>query len=109
MAFADADCPKIAIENPIGVMSTEWRKADQIIQPYFFGHNARKATCLWLKNLPKLTPTELVEPEIYSYVAANGKIKTDSRWRSKLNGEDRAKHRSKTFPGIARAMAEQWG
>lgn len=109
MAFASADCDKIAIENPIGVMSTEWRKADQIIQPYQFGHPARKSTCLWLRNLPPLNPTEIVDPEIYSYVAANGKVKTDSRWRSQLNGEDRAKFRSKTFPGIAKAMAEQWG
>lgn len=109
MEIANANCDKIAIENPIGVMSTEWRKADQVIQPYYFGHNARKSTCLWLKNLPKLVPTEIVEPEIYSYVAANGRVKTDSRWRSQLNGEDRAKHRSKTFPGVAKAMAEQWG
>lgn len=109
MMFANADCDKIAIENPIGVMSTAWRKPDQIIQPYYFGHPARKATCLWLKNLPELIPTEIVEPDIYSYVAANGKIKTDSRWRNKSNGGDRAKHRSKTFPGVAKAMAEQWG
>lgn len=104
-----ADCDRVAIENPIGVMNTLHRKPDQVIQPYQFGHPARKATCLWLKKLPKLTPTEIVEPEIYSYVAANGRVKTDSRWRSQLNGEDRAKHRSKTFPGIAKAMAEQWG
>ena len=77
--------------------------------PYGFGHKARKATCLWLKNTPLLKPTEIVEPEIYSYMAANGRIKTDSRWRSKLNGEERSKFRSKTFPGIALAMAEQWG
>ena len=108
MTIANADCEKIAIENPIGVMSTEWRKSDQVIQPYYFGHNARKSTCLWLKNLPLLKSTEIVEPEVYSYVAANGRIKTDSRWRSQLNGEDRAKYRSKTFPGIAKAMAEQW-
>lgn len=108
-AFVDANCEKIAIENPIGVMSTEYRKADQIIQPYQFGHPARKATCLWLKNLPPLVPTQIVEPEIYSYVAANGRVKTDSKWRSQYSGEERAKHRSKTSPGIAQAMAEQWG
>lgn len=108
MHFVNADCDKIAIENPIGVMSTEYRKADQIIQPYWFGHNARKSTCIWLKNLPKLIPTEKVEPEIYQYIAKNGKIKTDSRWRSKLNGEDRAKHRSRTFDGVGKAMADQW-
>lgn len=107
--FALAECDKIAIENPIGIMNSIFRRPNQIIQPYEFGHPARKATCLWLKNLPKLTPTEIVEPEVYSYVAANGRVKTDSRWRSQLNGEDRAKHRSKTFPGVAKAMADQWG
>lgn len=107
LAFADFE--KVVVENPIGVMNSLFRKPDQIIQPYEFGHPARKATCLCLKNVPKLIPTEIVEPEVYSYVAANGRVKTDSRWRSQLNGEDRAKHRSKTFPGVAKAMAEQWG
>lgn len=109
MEFANADCDKIAIENPIGVMSTEWRKPDQIIQPYEYGHPARKATCLWLKNLPLLQSTEVVEPEIYYYTAKNGRIKSDSKWRCQCKKEDRAKHRAKTFPGIAKAMAEQWG
>lgn len=109
MAFANANCNKIAIENPIGVMSSKWRKADQVIQPYEYGHKARKSTCLWLKNLPKLEPTCIVEPEIYYYVAKNGKTKSDSKWRSQCKKEDRAKHRSKTFEGIAKAMAEQWG
>ena len=109
LRLAFADCEKIVIENPIGCMSSLYRKPDQVIQPYEHGHEARKSTCLWLKNVSKLTPTEIVEPEIYSYVAANGRVKTDSRWRSQPNGEDRAKYRSKTFPGIAKAMAEQWG
>ncbi len=109
MAFVNADCGKIAIENPIGVMSSTYRKAYQIIQPYQFGHPARKSTCLWLKGLPKLEPTKIVEPEIYYYVAKNGRTKSDSRWRSQCKKEDRARHRSKTFPGIAKAMAEQWG
>lgn len=109
LRLAFADCEKIVVENPIGCMNSLYRKPDQVIQPYEYGHKARKSTCLWLKNVPKLTPTKIVEPEIYSYVAANGKVKTDSRWRSQLNGEDRAKHRSKTFPGVAKAMAEQWG
>ena len=109
LRLAFADCEKIAIENPIGCMSSLYRKPDQVIQPYEHGHKMRKSTCLWLKNLPKLQPTEIVEPDIYSYVAANGRVKTDSRWRSQPNGEDRAKFRSKTFPGIAKAMAEQWG
>jgi site-specific DNA-cytosine methylase len=109
MAIVNADCNKIAIENPIGIMSSKYRKADQVIQPYEFGHPARKSTCLWLKNLPKLEPTCVVEPEIYHYVAKNGRTKSDSRWRSQCKKEDRSKHRSKTFEGIAKAMAEQWG
>lgn len=104
-----ADCDKVIVENPVGIMNSHFRKPDQTIQPYEFGHKARKATCLWLKNVPKLKPTEIVEPEVYSYIASNGRVKTDSRWRSQFNGEERAKHRSKTFPGIAKAMAEQWG
>lgn len=108
MAFANADCDKIAIENPIGVMSTEWRKPEQIIQPYEHGHPERKATCLWLKNLPLLQPTCVVEPDVYYYTAKNGRIKSDSRWRSQCKKEDRAKHRAKTFPGVAKAMATQW-
>ena len=109
MAFVSADCDKIAIENPIGCMSTRYRKCDQVIQPYEHGHKARKSTCLWLKNLPLLQPTEIVEPDIYYYTAKDGRIKSDSRWRSQFSKEERAKERSKTFPGIAKAMAEQWG
>lgn len=113
MKFANADCDKIAIENPIGIMSTHHRKPDQIIQPYMFGHHARKSTCLWLKGLPKLKPTNIVDcGEIdksgFSVGASlnyardeNGKI---LRW----NDPRTAKIRSKTYPGIARAMAEQW-
>ena len=96
MQFANAKCEKIAIENPIGIMSTIWRKPDQIIQPWQFGHDETKATCLWLKNLPLLKPTNIV----------NGR--NHSIWRMPPS-EDRAKIRSKTFPGIAKAMAEQWG
>ena len=62
MKFANADCPRIAIENPIGIMSSEFRKPDQIIQPYQFGDHARKSTCIWLKGLPKLKPTDIVDP-----------------------------------------------
>lgn len=108
VTIADSDCERIAIENPIGIMSNVWRKPDQIIQPYQFGHPQRKATCLWLKNLEALKHTEVVEPDIYYYVAKNGRTKSDSRYRSQCKKEDRAKHRSKTFAGIARAMAEQW-
>lgn len=95
MRFANADFPKIAIENPVGIMSTIWRKPDQIIQPWQFGHGETKATCLWLKGLPLLHPTEIVEG------------REQRVWKMPPSA-DRAKQRSKTFPGIARAMAEQW-
>ena len=113
MAFANADCDRIAIENPVGIMSKVYRKPNQIIQPYQFGHNARKGTCLWLKGLPKLQPMNIVDPgEIkprgFSVGAGadcardeNGKILA---WNDPLT----AMIRSKTFPGIAKAMAEQW-
>ena len=95
MQFANADCKKIAIENPIGIMSTRYRKPDQIIQPWQFGHGETKVTCLWLKGLPKLQPTDIV------------KGREQRIWKMPP-GPERAKLRSKTFPGIARAMAEQW-
>ena len=109
MEFALSDIPKIAIENPVGHMSTAWRKPDQIIHPYMFGDPARKATCLWLKGLPKLTPTDMVEPVIIHYQNGKG---TDNPWHMetmKFPPKDREKARSKTFPGIAKAMAAQWG
>jgi site-specific DNA-cytosine methylase len=93
--FTHLRTPFVAIENPIGIMSTIYRKPDQIIQPWQFGHGETKSTCLWLKNLPLLQPTEIVE-------GREQKI-----WRM-APGPDRAKLRSKTFPGIAKAMAEQW-
>ena len=95
MKFANADCPRIAIENPIGVMSTKFRKPDQIIQPWQFGHGETKATCLWLKGLPKLVPTEIVDGR-------------EHRIHRMPPGPERAKLRSKTYKGIARAIAEQW-
>ncbi len=88
--------PKIAIENPIGIMSTKYRKPDQIIQPWEFGHGETKATCLWLKNLPKLQPTKIVEGRV-------------ARVHRMPPSPDRWKERSRTFQGIANAMAEQWG
>ena len=109
MSFINADVDKIAVENPIGYMSTAYQKPSQIIHPYMFGDPARKATCLWLKGLPKLTPTNIVEPDIIHYQNGNG---TDNPWHMetmKLPAKERAKARSKTFPGIAKAMAEQWG
>lgn len=114
MQFVNANCDKIAIENPVGVMSSVYRKPDQIIQPYMFGDEARKGTCLWLKGLPNLTPTNIVGTGVikkggYSVNAhadcardENGKI---IAW----NDPRTAKLRSKTFPGIAKAMVEQWG
>lgn len=109
MAFTRNKCEKIAIENPIGCMSTYYRKPDQIIHPYMFGDPERKATCLWLKGLPKLIPTNIVEPNIIKYKNGKG---TDSPWHMntmKLPKELRSRERSKTFHGIAKAMAEQWG
>ena len=108
MAFTTADCERIAVENPIGVMSTRHRKPDQIVHPYHFGHDTRKATCLWLKGLNPLVPTNVVQPEIIEYKNGKG---TDSRWHIETMGlppGERSKMRSKTFPGLARAMAEQW-
>ena len=86
----------MAIENPIGIMSTHYRKPDQIIQPWQYGHGETKATCLWLHGLPKLRPTNIVEGR-------------EQRIWKLPPSEDRAKLRSKTFPGIAKAMADQWG
>ena len=109
MAFANADCEKIAIENPVGIMSSEWRKPDQIINPWQFGDAFEKKTCIWLKGLPELTPTNIVEiPPRKKFDSG----KTMPSWYAELWNlpkEERAKLRSKTFPGIARAMAEQWG
>lgn len=109
MTIAGCNCEHIAIENPIGVMSTIYRKPDQIIQPYMFNDPVRKATCLWLKNLPPLTPTGIVEPNIVHYTCKNGKHVSFSDYMVRnYKASERSKHRSKTFPGIAQAMAEQW-
>ena len=96
MSLANANIPKIAIENPIGIMSTIWRKPDQIIQPWQFGHGETKATCLWLRGLPKLEPTDIVEGR-------------EQRIWKMAPSEDRARLRSLTYQGIADAMADQWG
>lgn len=107
MKFANSKIQKICIENPIGRVSSYWRKPDQIIQPYQFGHKEPKKTCLWLKNLPKLKHTKIVEPEYFK--TKSGKNMGTWFYLSKLKGEERAKMRSRTFQGIADAMAEQWG
>lgn len=109
MMFANADCQKIAIENPVGIMSSKWRKPDQIIQPYEYGEPFSKKTCLWLKGLPNLIPTKVVDPGERVTFASG---KSMPKWYADvwhLPKEERAKLRSKTFPGIAKAMAEQWG
>ena len=102
-----APIPRIAVENPISVISSRIRKPDQIINPWQFGHDASKRTCLWLKNLPLLTPTDIVEPRI-----VNGKKRwanqTDSGQNRLPPSEDRWKIRSETYTGIAQAMANQW-
>lgn len=108
-ALMDAPIPMIAIENPVSVISGRIRKADQVVQPYHFGDKARKATCLWLKNLPPLQPTNIVEPEYYE--SSTGKRYDKWWWDTCLIQDltERAAVRSKTFAGIAKAMAQQWG
>ena len=114
MKFVNADCDRIAIENPIGIMSTKYRKPNQIIQPWQFGDKYSKSTCLWLKNLPLLVPTKIVEKgEFIEFIDKNGKKKRQAKWyyealKNSKNAVERAKIRSKTFPGIANAMATQW-
>ena len=109
MALARAAIPRYAIENPIGIMSNIWRKPDQIIQPWQYGHSVTKSTCLWLKGLPALTPTDIVDKGV-TWTAKSGKRM--SQWyydSSCLNPKEREKMRNKTFQGIADAMAQQWG
>lgn len=113
MQFVNADCERIAIENPIGIMSKKWRKPDQIIQPWWFGDNVGKSTCLWLKGLPLLNQevTERPPVEYHNWVSKDGKQKRQEMWFYEtrcLPHSERGKAASKTFPGIARAMAEQW-
>lgn len=115
MKLVKADIERIAIENPIGIMSGKYRKPDQIIQPWMFGDRAQKSTCLWLKNLPKLKPTDIVEKgEFFEFTSKKGENKRMPMWYYKAlkeatSPEHRRTLRSKTFPGIAKAMAEQWG
>ena len=106
MKFTNISCEHVAIENPIGIMSTIYRKPDQIIQPYQFGHPYTKSTCLWLKGLPLLRPTEILQKPENGWV--NQSFTIDGRYGGFKNFNG-AKNRSKTFPGIAKAMAEQWG
>jgi site-specific DNA-cytosine methylase len=105
MLLANAPIEKIAIENPVGIMSTKWRKPDQIIQPWQFGHPESKKTCLWLKNLPFLQPTNIIELPECGY----WENQTPSGQNKLGPSEHRAKIRSKTYEGIAEAMANAWG
>lgn len=118
MKFVAADCEKIAIENPIGIMNTAYRKPDQIINPWMFALNedeeTEKHTCLWLKGLPPLLPRFGGKPEIQykEFATKDGKRGRQTLWYYKtrcLPHKERAAAASKTFPGIAKAMAEQWG
>ena len=103
----DAPIDKIALENPVSVISTKIRKPNQIIQPFEYGHDVTKKTCLWLKNLPNLKPTKIVKPDI---VLVNGKKMSRMHYESfKLPSKERSKVRSKFYTGIAQAMADQWG
>jgi hypothetical protein len=114
MDIINADVEKIAVENPIGIMSGKYRKPNQIIQPWMFGDKAQKSTCLWLKNLPNLQPTDIVEKgEFFEFTSKKGEKKRMPMWYYKAlqeakTPEQRRTLRSKTFQGIADAMAEQW-
>jgi hypothetical protein len=107
-ALLNAPIPRIALENPVSIISSRIRKPDQILQPYQFGHDASKKTCLWLKGLPLLRPTQMVEPRMI-----DGKPRWENQTNSGQNrlgpSPDRWKKRSTTFQGIADAMAKQWG
>ena len=119
MRFLLANCDKIAVENPIGIMSTVYQKPDQIIQPWQFAlsesENTLKSTCLWLKGLPKLTPIHTEKPNIEYvewYDKKTGRLIRQTKWyyETRCQGHGmRGKSASKTFPGIAKAMADQWG
>lgn len=110
LALANAPIPRIAIENPVGIMSSVYRKPDQIIQPWQFGHSESKATCLWLNGLPPLVPTDILLPPAFQ---ASGKPRWENQTPSGQSNlgptKDRWKIRSKTYQGIAAAMADQWG
>lgn len=106
LALAHADVPRVAIENPVGIMSTVWRKPDQIVQPWFYGDEATKTTCLWLRNLPPLFATKVVGRGVIQVVKSGRRL---PEWYSNAPRKTRKIVRSRTFPGLAAAMAEQWG
>lgn len=123
--FLNANCEKVVIENPVGIISGDYipthfpdlaekyglpKKPTQIIQPYEYGDPHKKSTCLWIKGVQPLKPTKIVEPELISYLCKSGKKVTFSKHMVQgFTNDERAKVRSKTFPGIAQAMADQWG
>lgn len=110
-ALYNADIKHIAIENPVGLLSSRWKKPDQIVQPYMFGDEAMKTTCLWLKNLPLLLPTNIVgkgERTVFASGKSHPKWYADALKNAKTK-EERQTLRSKTFDGMAQAFAEQWG
>jgi len=106
LALAHADVPRVAIENPVGIMSTLWRKPDQIVQPWYYGDEATKTTCLWLRNLPPLFATKVVGRGVIQVVKSGRRL---PEWYSNAPRKTRKIVRSRTFPGLAAAMAEQWG
>lgn len=108
MSIWNADCPRIAIENPVPMKAFGLPQYSQIIEPYYFGDPWRKRTCLWLKGLPPLLPTDVVEPQGLWVGSTSGRRDATVYSRYKLKSKRDQKTRSKTFPGIARAMAEQW-
>ena len=108
MTLANCDIQKTAIENPVGIMSTRWRKPDQYIQPWQFGHPETKKTGLWLKNLPQLEPTNIVTPEYI--IGKDGKRYSRTHYMSQWSEPGkRAQERSRTYTGIAKSMSMQWG
>ena len=112
MALANSPIEKICIENPVGIMSTKYRKPDQYVQPWQFGHPEPKKTGFWLKNLPPLQPTKIVEPKYLYFTSKKNKSgvsRYSPKWGALGPGVDRGKIRSKTYAGIAEAMAKQWG
>lgn len=121
LKLANVDIERIAIENPVGIMSNHFRKPDQVIQPYYFGDEAQKTTCIWLKNLPPLyhnnmpnlfdnRVTHVGQGEMMTYIEKKtGKVKKMAKWYNDARSGNHGFKRSKTFPGIAKAMAEQWG
>ena len=109
MSIINAPISKMAVENPIGIMSTIYRKPDQIIQPWEYGHNATKSTCLWLKGLPLLKPTNIVDKGEFVTFPSGKRMNKWYADSSKLPPKQREKWRNTTFQGIDDAMAEQWG